>query len=84
MKPEAAQNSDGRFRVEFEALNTGDEAAADVHFIATLRSGETEIETQDVSVDLLPANSSKRAGIFFTHDPDEFSLEIVASGYQRP
>lgn len=74
----------GRFRVEFEAVNSGDETAAAVHFEAVIREGETVIETREAEIDFLPPHSQKRAGMFFDNDPTGRSVNVTAVGYQHP
>lgn len=41
-------------------------------------------ETSEVTIDYVPANSFRRAGLFFRADPREYPLEVRAEGYQRP
>lgn len=81
---EPARPVGGRFRVEFEAVNSGDETAADVQFLAVLREGDAVIETRGMSVDFLPPHSQKRAGVFFDSDPAGRTVSITAVGYQHP
>lgn len=41
-------------------------------------------ETSEVTVDYVPAESSRRAGLFFTRDPRRHPLHVRAEGYQKP
>lgn len=84
IRVEQSQAIGDRFRVEFEALNQGDEAAALVQLSAVLKDGEALVESHIVEIDLLPPNSSRRAGVFFSHDPDTLTLTVEATSYQRP
>jgi uncharacterized protein (TIGR02588 family) len=84
VRTEQPQAVEGRFRVEFEALNKGSEAAALVQLHATLKHGDAILETHTVEIDLLAPNSSRRAGVFFTQDPAQHTLTVEAVSYQRP
>lgn len=41
-------------------------------------------ETSEVTIDYVPANSFRRAGLFFRADPRKYALELRAEGYQSP
>lgn len=81
---EPAEQVGGRFRVEFEAMNAGDQTASVVELIATLREGGTVVETHEVEIDFLPPHSSRRAGVFLDKDPKGRTLEVAAVSYQHP
>lgn len=81
---EPAEAIGGRFRVEFEALNLGDQTASMVELVATLREGGTVVESHTVEIDFLPPHSSRRAGVFLDHDPDGRGVEVAAVSYQHP
>lgn len=81
---EQAQPSAGRFRVEFEATNSGDETAAHVQLVATLKDGGAVVESRTVEIDFLPPHSSRRAGVLFDRSPEGLVVEIKAVSYQHP
>jgi uncharacterized protein (TIGR02588 family) len=81
---EPAEQIGGRFRVEFEAVNAGDQTASLVELVAILREGGSVVETHTVEIDFLPPHSSRRAGVFLDQDPHGRTLEIVAVAYQHP
>lgn len=81
---EAAAPAADLFRVEYSAFNAGDETAADVHLVATLKAGGEIVEMQETRIDLLPGGSTRHGGIFFKHNPSGLALEIVPVSYQEP
>ncbi len=81
---EPAEQVGGRFRVEFEAANAGDQTASTVELIATLREGGAVVEIRTVEIEFLPPHSSRRAGVFRDHDPNGRTLEVTATSYQHP
>jgi len=81
---EAPQATSEGFRVEFEARNGGDETAALVRLVATVKDGDAIVETQTVEIDFLPPHSSRRAGVFLQHDPAGLAVAIRAVSYQHP
>ena len=70
--------------VRIRASNQGGSAAAGLTLTGTLRQGTVEVEASEVTLDYLPAHSSKDAGLFFTRDPAGLVLTLRAEGYQEP
>lgn len=81
-EPPAA--SAGLFRVQYAAINSGDETAADVHLVARLLSGTETVEVREARIDLLPGHSTSHGGIFFEHDPTGLVMQITPVSYQEP
>lgn len=72
------------YLVEFSALNQGGRTASAVVIEGQLLDGETTVETSSVEIDYVPAGSERRAGLFFTHEPDAYTLVIRPLGFQEP
>ena len=72
------------YRVRFEAMNEGGEAAANVIIEGELAKGETSVETSEASIGYLPAHSERGGGLFFNRDPRSFELRVRARGYEDP
>jgi len=71
------------YLVEFEAHNRGHTTAAALLVEGELRGGG-EPETAEVTIDFVPAESMRRAGLFFSRDPRRHRLEIRPKGYDLP
>jgi len=80
--PPVAQGD--RFLVGFTAINSGEATATSLTVRATITEGDEEIETQEVTIDYLPLQSSRTGGFFFTRDPSKYRLTIVATSYLDP
>ena len=73
------------YLVEFRADNPSASTASAVPIEGTLRSdGVAGPEQSRVTLDYIPARSSRAGGLFFTRDPREGQLEIRAMGYAEP
>ncbi|WP_083656246.1 hypothetical protein [Mongoliimonas terrestris] len=70
--------------VQVLVLNDGQSPAAAVDVVGELRDGETVVEEASTTVDYLPQNSEKPAGLMFTEDPAAFRLVVRAAGYTAP
>lgn len=81
---EAVRPSGRGYLVEFEAQNRGQTTAAGLGVEGTLTRGATTVETRSTTVDYLPAESSRKGGLYFTEDPGDYELELRATGYDRP
>ena len=80
---ETAQVRNG-YRVRFEAMNEGGEAAANIVIEGELAKGETSVETSETSIGYLPSHSERGGGLFFNRDPRSFELRVRARGYEDP
>jgi uncharacterized protein (TIGR02588 family) len=70
--------------VEFRVRNHGQQTAAGLVVEGELRSDTGTIEKAQVTIDYVPAESSRRGGLLFTHDPRRYALEVKGKGYDRP
>lgn len=73
-----------RFLVRFTATNLGQATATSLTLRATLAEGDTEIESQEVTIDYLPMRSSRAGGFFFSRNPEKLRLSVVATSYLDP
>lgn len=74
----------GGYLAEFRAENRGRSTAARLSVEGTLRQGATTVETASATLDYLPAEGSRRGGLFFSRDPRAYALDVRAVGYERP
>jgi uncharacterized protein (TIGR02588 family) len=74
------------YLIEVMVVNKGGETAANLEIEATLLEGdgETVVETSEVTIDYVAAESHNPIGLFFTHDPRQYTLELRAVGYEVP
>jgi uncharacterized protein (TIGR02588 family) len=81
---ESIERSGNGYRVDFIVTNTGPETAASVVIEGELSKGGQSMETSTATLAYAPANSIRRGGIYFTHDPDQHELKIRAAGFEKP
>ena len=81
---ESVTKTGENFLVNFRVHNTGDTTAADLTIEGELKNGEKAEETSDVTMSYVPAQSTRRGGLFFMKDPHQFQLQIRAKGYELP
>lgn len=72
------------FRVQFEARNAGDEAAAQVAIEGVLSRPNAEPERSTVTLAYLPGRSERGGGLFFSADPRSGELSLRAQSYEDP
>jgi uncharacterized protein (TIGR02588 family) len=70
------------FLVEVEAHNLANKSVAEVEIIGELSRDGQKVEAKRVIIDYLPANSYRRAGLFFMNDPRMLTLVVRAGGYR--
>ncbi len=75
---------DGGFVVTFTAHNAGGATAASVQVDGELRADTATIEKRSATLRFVPAGATRHGGLFFTHDPRSYRLELSANGYDRP
>lgn len=68
----------------FEARNRTGSTAAAVEIEATLKDGDTIIDTGKATLDYVPGHGKARGGVFFARDPRRYKFEIRALGFQIP
>lgn len=71
------------FVVILDVGNTG-AGAANVAIEGTLTNGDGIIESSNVTLDYVPADSHREAGLLFTRDPSRHQLQLRATGYELP
>ena len=81
---ESISQAGENYLVNFRVSNTGETTAADLTVEGELRNGEKSEETSDVTIGYVPSHSTRRGGLFFTKNPNEFQLEIRPKGYEKP
>ena len=76
-------NGDG-YLVKFLVENSGNQTAAAVTIEGELKSGDETVETGSATLAYAPANSERRGGLYFSKNPQQFDLQIRATGYEEP
>ena len=78
----------GSYLVEIQATNAGESTAATVEVEGTLKASDDPdaepIETSTTTFDYIPSQSTRRGGLFFREDPNQYILEVQAKGYIEP
>lgn len=74
----------GGYLVEFTLINSGHTTASALAVQAELSEGGGVVETSEVTVDYVPEQAERAAGVFFTRDPRRYELAIRPRGYLRP
>ncbi len=72
------------YLVKFQVKNTGNQTAAALTVEGELKNGADSAETSSATLAYAPANSVRRGGLFFTKNPQQFDLQIRATGYEEP
>ena len=72
------------FLVTVNAVNHGGKTAADVKVEGELSGPGGIMEKSEMTFQYLPPNSERKGGLFFTHDPRRFKLELKARSYVAP
>jgi uncharacterized protein (TIGR02588 family) len=73
-----------QFLVSLEVGNAGGSTAADARLEAELRQGGAVVERSETTLDFVPPNSKRRAGVLFSRDPRALDLKLRVSGYREP
>jgi uncharacterized protein (TIGR02588 family) len=74
----------GGYLVQFTARNTGTTTAASVQVEGRLVQDTTELEKSQTTLDFVPTQSRRRAGLYFSRDPRGYRLELRPVGYTLP
>lgn len=72
------------FLVIFDVRNAGGTTASSVVITGELTRFGLVTESATATIDFIPAESIRRGGLFFRHDPRETTLRITPSGYVVP
>lgn len=76
--------ADENYVVKFRVINAGEITAAGLTIEGELKNGEKSEETSDVTMTYIPSQSTRRGGLIFTKNPNEYQLQIRAKGYEQP
>lgn len=74
----------GLYVVELKVKNRAGQTAAAVEIEGELKQAGSTVETSNATLSYVPGHSERRAGLVFTRDPRRYSLEVRATGYERP
>jgi uncharacterized protein (TIGR02588 family) len=72
------------YLVQMIVMNHGGLAAADLVVEGVLRTDAENEETSTITLGYVPSGSHRRAGLFFSQDPQKFDLQVRAKGYELP
>jgi uncharacterized protein (TIGR02588 family) len=72
------------FLVRFEAKNEGSLAAAALTVEGKLEGYDGRVETGEATIDYLPPQSTREAGLVFRSNPALGHLTLTAKGFSRP
>jgi uncharacterized protein (TIGR02588 family) len=72
------------YLVKFRVRNAGNQTAAALTIKGELKNGQESVETSAATLAYAPANSERQGGLFFRKNPNQFDLQIRATGYEEP
>lgn len=72
------------YLVKFEVKNNGEYTAAVAHIKGELKKGDKTEESSSTTVAYVPSYSTRSGGIFFTKNPQDYEVNIRATGYTEP
>ncbi len=84
IETEAIEPSGNVYLVKIRVANRGGLVAAGLVVEGILKDGDEIVETSEITIDHVPAGSERKAGLFFTRDPEGLDLQLRAKGYQQP
>ncbi len=73
-----------RYLVQVTVWNHGGSTTAAVNVEGTLKQNGKTIETASTTFDYVPAHSSTKGGMFFTHNPRAYRIQLEANAYMEP
>jgi uncharacterized protein (TIGR02588 family) len=74
----------GSYFLEVDVTNNSPQTGAGVQIEGELKSGEEAVETSSATLSYVPGLSKRRAGLVFSRNPRDFTVELRATGYERP
>ncbi|MCY7346126.1 MAG: hypothetical protein LH614_07870 [Pyrinomonadaceae bacterium] len=80
----SSEPSGDGYLVKFRVVNSGNQTAAAVTIEGELKNGTESVETSSATLTYAPANSERRGGLYFSKNPQQFDLQIRATGYEEP
>ena len=81
---EAIRRFEHGYLVQIRAMNHGGSTAANVIIEGVLTHQGSRVESSQTLLDYVPARSYQKGGLFFTHDPQQYHLQLRATGYIDP
>jgi uncharacterized protein (TIGR02588 family) len=84
VRTEAIRDLGHGYLVQIRAINQGGSAAANVGIEGMLTNHSGPIEVSQTILDYVPARSYRQGGLFFTHNPQQFHMQLRAMGYAEP
>jgi uncharacterized protein (TIGR02588 family) len=84
VRTEAIKTLSHGYLVQIRAINQGGSAAANVSIAGVLTNHSGPVEVSETILDYVPARSYRQGGLFFTHDPQQFHMQLRAMGYTEP
>lgn len=80
----STERTAGGYVVKFQAHNSGSATAAALSISGELSDGGAAVETSEIVLDYLPAESERQGGLIFRNDPARYELRLEAKGYVDP
>ncbi len=81
---ESVSEVPGGWLVEVAAHNRGGATAAALLVEGELTKDGRAVETSEATIDFVPPDGVRHAGLFFAHDPATHRLELRPKGYDEP
>ena len=72
------------YLVQISITNKGSSAASQLVVEGALLDHGQTIETSTITIEYAPAESTARAGLWFSRDPRAYQLRIRSVGYEEP
>lgn len=74
----------GGYIVMVTASNSGDETAAGLLVRGALLRDTVTVEESDATIDYVPPRAERKAGLFFSMNPDLYRVELRPVGFSLP
>ena len=84
VKPVRLVSADGSYFLEVDVANSSHQTGANVQIEGELKSGDEAVETSNATLSYVPGQSQRRAGLVFSKNPRNFTVELRVTGYERP
>jgi uncharacterized protein (TIGR02588 family) len=84
VEPGPARVVDGKYVIDIEVRNEGEQTAAAVVVEGALRRGDTVVETRELEIDYVSPRTVHTGGLVFTHDPAQHELMLNAKSFTTP
>lgn len=74
----------GGYLVEIKAVNEGSGTAANLMVEGSLMRDTVVVEKSTATIQFVPAETEREAGLYFSKNPRQYRLEVRPTGYDRP